>query len=65
MLRLIEYIARGPLSNERLEITDDGKVKLKLKTAWRDGTSHLLLSPHEMLEKIAAIIPPPKSHLVR
>jgi hypothetical protein len=63
--KLIEYIARGPLSNERLEITDDGKVKLQLKTAWRDGTSHLLLSPHEFLEKLAAIIPPPKSHLVR
>ena len=63
--KLIEYIARAPLSNERLEITDDGKVKLRLKTAWRDGTSHLLLSPHEFLEKLAAIIPPPKSHLVR
>ena len=47
--KLIEYIARGPLSNERLEITDDGKVKLQLKTAWRDGTSHLLLSPHEKI----------------
>jgi hypothetical protein len=63
--KLIEYIARGPLSNERVKITDDGKVKLRLKTAWRDGTSHLLLSPHEFLEKLAAIIPPPKSHLVR
>jgi hypothetical protein len=48
-----------------VKITDDGKVKLRLKTAWRDGTSHLLLSPHEFLEKLAAIIPPPKSHLVR
>jgi len=63
--KLIEYIARGPLSNERLEITDDGKVRLQLKTPWRDGTAHLLLSPHEFLEKLAAIIPPPKSHLVR
>lgn len=63
--KLIEYIARGPLSNERLELTDNGQIRLKLKTAWRDGTSHLLLSPHEFLEKLAAIIPPPKSHLVR
>ena len=43
--KLIEYIARGPLSNVRLEITDDDKVKLQLKKAWRDGTSHLLLTP--------------------
>lgn len=63
--KLIEYIARGPLSNERLEITGEGNVRLQLKTPWRDGTSHLLLSPHEFLEKLAAITPPPKSHLVR
>lgn len=63
--KLIEYIARGPLSNERLEITNKAKVLLKLKSPRRDGTSHLLLTPHEFLEKLAAIIPPPKSHLVR
>ncbi len=63
--KLIEYIARGPLSNERIEINSDGKVKLKLKSNWNDGTSHLLFTPEEFLEKLAAIIPPPKSHLVR
>ena len=40
-------------------------ASLRLKTPWHDGTSHLLLSPHEFLEKLAAINPPPKSHLVR
>ena len=63
--KLIEYIARGPLSNERLEITSDGKIKLQLKSSWNDGTTHLLFTPGEFLEKLAAIIPPPKSHLVR
>ena len=29
----------------------------KLKTVWRDGTSHLLFEPLEFLEKLAAIIP--------
>ena len=63
--KLIEYMARGPLSNERLEITDDKKVKLRLKTAYSDGTTHLLFTLSEFLEKLVAIIPPPKSHLVR
>jgi hypothetical protein len=58
-------MARGPLSNERLEILDDGKVKLKLKTPWHDGTSHLLLTPSEFLEKLSAIVPPPRAHLVK
>ena len=63
--KLNEYIARGPLSNERIEITSDGKVKLKLKSSWKDRTTHLLFTPGEFLEKLAAIIPSPKSHLVR
>ena len=63
--KLIEYIARGPLSNDRLEITSDGKVKLQLKTRWADGTTHLLFTPPEFIEKLTALIPPKKSHLVR
>jgi hypothetical protein len=63
--KLVEYISRGPLSNERLEITESGQVKLKLKTAYSDGTSHLLFTPGEFIEKLSAIIPPPKSHLVK
>ena len=63
--KLVEYIARGPLSNERLEITQFGNVKLKLKTAYSDGTSHLLFTPTEFIEKLSAIIPPPKSHLAK
>ena len=63
--QLIEYIARGPISNERLEITAEGKVKLRLKTRWADGTTHLLFTPGEFIEKLMALIPPRKSHLVR
>ena len=62
---LVEYMARGPLSNERLEVLPDGNVKLKLKTPWHDGTSHLVLTPSEFLEKLAAIVPPPRAHLVK
>ncbi len=43
--KLVEYISRGLLSNGRLEITKSGLVKLKLKTAYSDGTSHLLFTP--------------------
>ena len=63
--QLIEYIVRGPISNERLEITSEGKVKLRLKTRWADGTTHLLFTPGEFIEKLMALTPPRKSHLVR
>jgi hypothetical protein len=29
------------------------------------GTTHLILSPHELLEKLAALVPPPRINLVR
>ena len=61
----MEYIARGPLSNERVEITDSGNVRLKLKSAFHDGTTHLLFTSGEFIEKLSAIIPPPKTHLVK
>ena len=32
---------------------------------WSDGTSHLLLSPIELLEKLAAVVPLPLFHLLR
>ena len=38
--KLIEYIARGPLSNERIEILPNGDVKLALKTPWANGKVH-------------------------
>ena len=62
---LVEYIARGPLSNERLEILANGKVNLQLKTPWSDGTTHLQFTPTEFIEKLAALVPPPRGHLVR
>jgi len=65
LYKLIEYIARGPISNKRLQITEAGHVKLELKTPWSNGTTHLLFTKEEFLEKLAALIPPPRTHLVR
>ncbi len=31
--------------NERVQCNAAGQVVLKLKTAWRDGTAHLVMSP--------------------
>ena len=37
----------------------------RLKRRWRDGTTHLIFEPLELLEKLAALVPPPRFHLVR
>ena len=63
--QLISYIARGPFSNDRLTLVPDGKVKLGLKRPFSDGSTHLIMTYGEFIEKLAVLIPPPKTHLVR
>ena len=40
-------------------------VVLKLKTAWRDGTSHHVMTPMEFMQRLAALVPRPRLHLIR
>lgn len=63
--RLCKYVARPPLAAGRLERIDDERLSFRLKTPWDDGTTHLILSPMELLEKLAALVPPPRINLVR
>jgi hypothetical protein len=61
---LCRYLLRPALAQHRLRLRADGRVLLELKAAWRDGTSHLLFEPVELLEKLAAITPRPAVNLV-
>jgi Putative transposase len=45
--QLCRYITRPALANERVQTNAAGQVVLKLKTAWRDGTTHLGIGPQE------------------
>jgi hypothetical protein len=60
--RLCRYIARPPLGRERLEEQPDGSILLRLKTPWSDGTAALQLSRSELLQRILALIPPPRKN---
>jgi hypothetical protein len=62
--RLCRYVLRPPLAQDRLRLRADGRVLVKLKTAWHDGTSHLLFEPIEFLEKLAALTPRPEVNLL-
>ncbi|MFZ1058262.1 MAG: transposase, partial [Candidatus Rokuibacteriota bacterium] len=54
---LCRYLLRPPVAQARLRLTGDGRIRLRLKTPWADGTRHLLFEPVEFLEKLAALIP--------
>jgi putative transposase len=63
--RLIRYTARGAVSLERLEQDAYGDLIYTFTKPWSDGTTGITLSPVELLEKLAALVPLPRVHLVR
>ena len=63
--RLCRYISRPAISEERLSMTDHGKVRYELKTPYRDGTTHAFFEPIDFIGKLAALIPPLRLNLTR
>jgi hypothetical protein len=57
---LVKYLARPPIANDRLTELPDGRLALKFKQRWRDGTSHVVFTPHELIEKLIPLIPRPR-----
>ena len=62
--QLCRYIARPPLAKERVESLPDGRVRIQLKRAWSDGTTALSLSRLELVERLVALVPPPRANQV-
>jgi len=42
----------------------DGRVAYSLKKTWRDGSTHVVLSPSVLIERLLALVPRPRRHLV-
>jgi Putative transposase len=62
---LCRYIARPAIANERLKRNRAGDVVLQLKSAFKDGTTHIVMSPLEFMQRLAALVPRPRLHLIR
>jgi hypothetical protein len=63
--RLCRYITRPAIANERLKRNHAGDVVLQLKSAYKDGTTHIVLSSLEFMQRLAALVPRPRLHLIR
>ena len=63
--RLIRYTTHGAVSLERLTQDANGDLVYTFTHPWSDGTTGIRLSPMEFLEKLAALVPLPRVHLVR
>jgi hypothetical protein len=62
---LCRYILRGPMAKDRINYSDDGIVRLQLKTPYKDGTTHLQFTPEQFIKRIISLIPPPRQNLIR
>jgi hypothetical protein len=63
--RLLRYVLRPPLAQDRLAVLPDHRVRLTLKRPWSDGTFALDMDALALLARLASAVPPPKQHLTR
>jgi len=63
--RLARYCARPAVSLERLSLLPDGRFAYRVKWGRRGGPTHRLMTPLELLARLAALLPPPRHPLVR
>jgi hypothetical protein len=60
--RLLRYCARPPFAAERLHELDRHRLIYHLPKPGPDERTQLILSPLELIERIAALVPPPRQH---
>jgi hypothetical protein len=63
--RLLRYGGRPCFSLSRLRRLPDGRVTYQLKRPLPNGVATLVLPPLKFLARLAAMVPPPRAHLVR
>jgi hypothetical protein len=53
------------VSEKRLSLTPNGNVGCQLKTPYRDGTTHVIFQPLDVIVRLAALVPKPRVNLTR
>jgi hypothetical protein len=65
LTRLCRYVTRPAFADDQLSWDGAARVTFELKTPWRDGTTHLEMTPIDFMERLAALVPRPRLHLIR
>ncbi len=63
--RLCRYITRPAVSEKRLSLTNQGKVRYELKTPYSDDNTHAIFEPVDFIARLAALVPKPRVNLTR
>ncbi|HTQ47413.1 MAG TPA: transposase [Polyangiaceae bacterium] len=62
---LARYLARPPIATDRLTLLPDGRVALRFKRPFTDGTEAVAFTPFELIERLLPLIPRPRKHTIR
>jgi hypothetical protein len=63
LAHLVRDLVRPPLALARLTENPGGPRLSHVRRPWSDGSTALLLEPLELLERLAALVPPPRRPL--
>ncbi len=61
---LARYAGRPAIAATRLVLLADGRVAYSLKKRWKDGTTAVVMAPEVLIERLLALVPRPRRHLV-
>ena len=62
--KLCRYAARPAVAESRLTELPDGRIGYSLKKRWKDGTTHVVMTKAVLMERLCALVPKPRKHLV-
>jgi len=62
--RLCQYLCRPPIGQGRLSRLRDGRIAVRLQRPWADGTTHLVFTPLELLQRLVPLVPRPRINLL-
>jgi hypothetical protein len=60
MKRRCYHVFRPPRGQHRLQRLGAGRIAVELQRTWADGTSHLVFTPGELLERLSVLVPRPQ-----
>jgi len=63
--RLCRYMARPAVASGRVTRLPDGNVAYRVKSPRSAGATHRVMTPMELMARLSALVPPPRSPLVR
>ena len=60
----MRHISRPALAQDRLAVTRDGSIVYRFRKPWRNGKRAVVMEPMTFLSRLAALIPPPRFHML-